>query len=119
MNITCPFCLQQLQKHQTSKNNFAINQNRLFCATRWCQIDLMPRFSFYYGKDINSPSMICINSDNFYIQISYTNNKTIIGQVNNSSGIIENSIVLPKSFIFNEDDPEETIQKIRTMVTFS
>jgi hypothetical protein len=119
MKPICPFCLQPLKNAiiNSSENTFQTYPNRLFCKEQSCQIGELTRFSLYYYRDINYPSMIVIYNENFMIQISYRDNKTIFGHI--TDGIIENFISLPKSFVFNKNNPEETIQKIKTMVTFS
>ncbi len=113
----CPFCLLPLQIRYCVSTIPEYFSNHAFCQTIWCQSDDVSRFSFNFEEDINYPTSIAVIIDKWYVQISYKDNITTISLLD--SCILFNSVVLPRSFVFNPDNPGETLRKIKIMVTFS
>jgi hypothetical protein len=112
----CPFCLQPLQiRYRFGPKEYF--SHYAFCRTEWCLSDEISRFSYNFEEDINSPTSIAVVIDKWYVQISYKENTTTISILD--SYILLDPVMLPRSFVFNPDRPEETLRKIKTMVIFS
>jgi hypothetical protein len=109
--MRCPFCdgeLRAWQEEQTITYG---------CAQIGCVKDDMPRYrATYYSHPISLISLTFM-LDQYYIQIHYPTNRTVISKL--VACFLTDTIQLEKALTVDFNDLASFLNKIQTLLTFS
>lgn len=109
--MICCFCSNRMRVYT---HHFHLT---LACVHKGCVVDDMSRYEITYN---NYPTYLLSRNiilNNFYIQIDYRNNKTIISRL--AACFLVDSIEIPKALSLDTKNPYDLLTKIKTLMVFS
>ena len=112
--MPCPFCNSLLSKYEYEAHA------AFECEVPHCLNDDMPRYKMVFVNGCNVSQTIMFEQDNFYVQLDYANDKTIISRL--QACVLTDTVIMPRVLDFNKyelDCLPKLLNKIKTLMVFS